>query len=383
MPHYRAVGELPRKRHTRSPWCEELVGEEGFSGPSSLLYHRRSPSAVLGIESVDDGRAPLVPNHPLQPRHLRPALLASGGDPVTGRAVVAGNDHVSICWWAGEAVTSPLYRNAIGDELAYVQTGAARIETAFGTLAVAEGDYAVVPRGTTHRWVVEASAQVLVVEASGGHVEVPERYLTVTGQLREGAPFSERDIRGPAGLGDLGADAVDEAVDVLVRTRTGLSRHRHRSHPFDVVGWDGCLYPWAFQILDFEPITGRIHQPPPVHQTFTGPRFVVCSFVPRLYDYDPQAVKVPYFHANVDSDEVLFYSRGDFMSRKGSGIGAASISLHPAGFTHGPQPGSQEASQDHDRTEEVAVMVDTFDPLRLGPAAVATEDPDYWRSWSR
>jgi homogentisate 1,2-dioxygenase len=357
------------------------MGEQGFSGPSALLYHRRSPSAVLSIEAVDDGRGALVPNHPLLPRHLRPVELDSGADPVTGRSVLAANSHVTICWWAGGAGESPLYRNAVGDELAYVQAGGGRIETSFGTIDAAEGDYVVLPAGTTHRWVTDTATELLLVEAAGGHVEVPERYLTATGQLREGAPYSERDVRGPSGLGDLG-DISADPVDLLVRTRAGLSRHRLAGHPFDVVGWDGCLYPWAFNILDFEPITGRIHQPPPVHQTFAGPRFVVCSFVPRLFDYDPEAVKIPYFHANVDSDEVIFYSRGDFMSRKGSGIGAASVSLHPAGFTHGPQPGSQEASLDKVRTEEVAVMVDTFDPLLLGPAGLATEDPDYWKSWS-
>lgn len=382
MPHYRTVGEVPRKRHIKSPWCEELMGEEGFSGVSSLLYHRRSPSAVLEVEPLDDDRPALVPNHPVLPRHLRPVKLETGPEPVRGRRVLAGNDHVTICWWAGGAETSPLYRNAVGDELLYVQEGGARIETSFGVLEVGAGDYVVIPTGTAHRWVTGPATQLLVLEVAGGHVEVPERYRTAAGQMREGAPFSERDFRGPSAPHDLG-DAGDEPADLLVRTRAGLTRHRLAHHPFDVVGWDGCLYPWAFQILDFEPIAGRIHQPPPVHQTFAGPRFVVCSFVPRLFDFDPQAVKVPYFHANVDSDEVLFYSRGDFMSRKGSGIGATSISLHPGGFTHGPQPGSLEASLDQVRTEEVAVMLDTFDPLLLSPEALGSEDPDYWRSWSR
>jgi homogentisate 1,2-dioxygenase len=198
--------------------------------------------------------------------------------------------------------------------------------------------------------------------------------------MKEGAPFSERDIRGP---GDLPSPSSEEEVPVLVRTRAGMSCHVHAHHPFDVLGWDGCLYPWAFSIHDFEPIVGRLHQPPPVHQTFAGPNFVVCSFVPRLFDFDPDAVKIPYHHANVDSDEVLFYSDGDFMSRAGSGIGRGSISLHPAGFVHGPQPGSLERSLDQDRTGELAVMVDTFRPLALSSAALAVSDPDYPWSWAR
>jgi homogentisate 1,2-dioxygenase len=245
---------------------------------------------------------------------------------------------------------------------------------------VGPGDYVVVPAGTTHRWVVgDGSLGALVIEARG-HVDVPARYLTDRGQHREGAPFSERDLRAPEGPLLAGGDERD--VPVLVRHRGGLSRHVHRHHPFDVVGWDGCLYPWAFSIHDFEPIVGAIHQPPPVHQTFEGPGIVVCSFVPRLYDTHPDAVKVPYHHANVDSDEVLFYSDGDFMSRAGSGIGVGSISYHPAGFVHGPQPGSLERSMDATRTEEVAVMVDTFRPLRVTSAARAVSAEGYHLTWS-
>jgi homogentisate 1,2-dioxygenase len=380
MPRYVSVGDVPRKRHTRTGSTEELLGEEGFAGASSLLYHRRSPSALLAIEAVDDGRPALVSNHPLSPRHLQPVKLGEGGDPVTGRRVLAGNHHVTLCWWAGGAGASPLATSAVGDELAFVHDGSATLETALGALELRPGDHAVIPAGVVHRWVVHGPTQLVLLEAAGGHVDIPARYLTERGQLREGAPYSERDIRVPSA--PLLVDDEGPA-EVLVRTRAGLTRHLRASHPFDVVGWDGCAYPWAFQILDLEPVVGRLHQPPPVHQTFAGPRFVVCAFVPRPYDFDPDAVKIPYHHANVDSDEVLFYSRGDFMSRQGSGIGPASISLHPAGFTHGPQPGSLEASLDQHRTEEVAVMLDTFDPLLLGPDAIATEDPDYWRSWSR
>jgi homogentisate 1,2-dioxygenase len=387
MPHYRQVGSIPRKRHTllrvgegeTAPIAvEELMGLEGFSESSSLLYHRTSPSALSAIEAVDREGVPLHPNLPVTPRHLRPRQLDSSTDLVTGRHVLLGNDTVKFSWVHANG-TSPLYRNAVGDELIYVQSGTAIVESVFGSMEVSAGDYVVVPTSTTHRWVHETAVEALVIEARG-HVRIPARYLTSAGQLVEGAPFSERDVRGPSGelLEGSGRD-----VPVLVRTRAGWSRHVYRDHPFDVVGWDGCLYPWAVSIHDFEPLVGRIHQPPPVHQTFAGPGFVICSFVPRLFDFDPNAVKVPYFHSNVDSDEVLFYSQGNFMSRAGSGIEQGSISLHPAGHIHGPQPGSYEASIDKLSTSEVAVMMDTFAPLGLSTAAEQVNDPSYLSSWNR
>ncbi|HWE55766.1 MAG TPA: cupin domain-containing protein, partial [Acidimicrobiales bacterium] len=301
-------------------------------------------------------------------------------DLVTGRQVLLGNNNVVICR-AAAGRTSELYRNAAGDELVYIQSGTATFESVFGTIEVTTGDYLTIPASTTHRWVIAGGTVVeaLIAEATG-HVGIPARYLTERGQLREGAPFSERDIRPPAG--PLVVDH-DGPVPVLVRSRQGWSRHCHASHPFDVVGWDGCAFPFALSIHDFEPIVGRIHQPPPVHQTFAGPGFVVCSFVPRPFDFDPSAIKVPYHHANVDSDEVLFYSDGDFMSRRGAGIGRGSLTLHPAGFVHGPQPGSVEASAGVDRTEETAVMIDTFSPLMISDAAREAADPDYPWSWAR
>ncbi|MEA2717504.1 MAG: homogentisate 1,2-dioxygenase, partial [Actinomycetota bacterium] len=307
--------------------------------------------------------------------------LPAGGDPVTGRQVLLANDDVVLSWVAADA-GGPRYRNATGDELVYVQAGEAVLESVFGRMAVGAGDYLVVPASTTHRWLLPAGGHLalLVVEARG-HVRPPRRYLSPTGQFLEQAPYCERDIRSPDQL-HFEAEGVNGPVDVVVRHRHGLTRHTLASDPFDVVGWDGCLYPWALSIHDFEPIVGSIHQPPHVHQTFEGRGFVVCSFVPRPYDFHPGAIKVPYHHANVDSDEVIFYSAGDFMSRAGSGIGVGSISLHPGGFVHGPQPGSMERAADQDRTEEVAVMVDTFRPLLLGPAALACTDPDYPWSWS-
>ena len=386
MPFYRCVGDVPRKRHTihhvdGAMAFEELMGTDGFSGASSLLYHRHSPSAIIGIAPLRCAPPTFEANMPLRPHHLRTGQLGNGAsaETVLGRQALLGNEEVSMSFVSASS-SSPLYRNAIGDELIYVQSGSAVLESVFGRMAVGPGDYVIVPMSTTHRWVIadDMVTEMLIV-AAHGHITVPSRYTNTTGQLVEGAPFSERDLRGPAG-----EPVIEEGDDVavLVRTRSGLSIHTHATHPFDVVGWDGCLYPWAFNIADFEPVVGRIHQPPPVHQTFAGNGFVVCSFVPRLFDFDPSAVKVPYHHANVDTDEVLFYSGGDFMSRAGSGIAVGSVSVHPAGFIHGPQPGSHERTIGVDRTGETAVMLDAFSPLGLTSEALAVSDPDYPWSWA-
>jgi homogentisate 1,2-dioxygenase len=386
MPYYRSVGEIPRKRHTqfRSPegglYAEELMGVEGFSSDSALLYHRHLPTAIVNAEVVEDHRGALVANHPLMPRHFRTQDLKSDGqreaDAVTGRRTLFGNSDLTIAFAIATA-PSPLYRNAVGDELLYVQTGSATIETVYGVLEVADGDYVVLPTSTTYRVLPHGETRLYVIEATG-HIGPPKRYLSTKGQFLEHAPYCERDQRGPAE--PLLADGTD--VPVLVRHRAGLTRLTYANHPFDVVGWDGALYPWAFDIRDFEPITGRVHQPPPVHQTFEGPNFVVCSFCPRKVDYHPLSVPVPYNHANVDSDELMFYVGGDYEARKGSGIGIGSLSLHPSGFTHGPQPGAAEASIGVDFFDETAVMIDTFRPLELGETAVSCEDPGYAWTWS-
>ncbi len=386
MPYYRQVGDVPRKRHVAfrdesgHRFHEELMGQEGFSSRSALLYHRFAPSAITAVEPVTPARGDraATPDHPLVPRHVRTGELAAGDDLVTGRHLLMANTDVRVAF-VRSAGSSPLYRSALGDELIYVQSGQATLESVFGAVTAGPGDYVVVPASTTHRWVIEHGEVEALVMESRGHVGPPRRYLSSGGQFLEHAPYCERDLRAPAEP----LTASGEDVDVLVRSPGGWSRHTHRHHPFDVVGWDGHLYPWAFNIADFEPIVGRIHQPPPVHQTFEAPGVVVCSFVPRLFDFHPDAVKVPYHHANTDSDEILFYSDGNFMSRAGSGIGVGSISYHPAGFVHGPQPGSYEASVDRDATGETAVMIDTFAPLGLTDTARAASDPDYPWSWAR
>ena len=396
MAHYRCLGEVPAKRHTQHRdadgrlYYEELMGEEGFSSDSSLLYHRGVPSALVGAEVWELPDQTRVPNHPLKARHLKLHDLETGRAPVTDRRLVLANNDVRISYvvtGGRESGPSPYYRNAIGDECVYVESGSGVVETVFGVIAYRAGDYVVIPRATTHRWVPAEPSRLYAIEANS-HIAPPKRYLSRYGQLLEHAPYCERDLRGPHSLVELvetHADAAD--VDVLVKHRTGAgivgTRMTYATHPFDVVGWDGCLYPYTFNIEDFMPITGKVHQPPPVHQVFEGHNFVICNFLPRKVDYHPLAVPVPYYHSNVDSDEVMFYVAGDYEARKGSGIGLGSMSLHPGGHAHGPQPQAIEASLGAEYFEESAVMVDTFAPLDLGEGGLAVEDPEYAWTWAR
>jgi homogentisate 1,2-dioxygenase len=390
MPYYRQVGEIPPKRHTQfrqpdgSLYTEELMGVEGFSSDSALLYHQYLPTAIVHSEVYEAPAWSRAANHPLKPRHFRTHKLDAGsGDPITGRQHLLANNDCRISYAVADQ-PSPLYRNAIGDECVYVESGTARFESIFGAFDIDRGDYVVIPTSTTYR-IIPTSAEplrTLVVEATG-HIGPPKRYLTRKGQFAEHSPYCERDLRGPV------EPMLEEGTDieVLVQHRgtvngTAWTKFTYAHHPFDVVGWDGCLYPYAFNVADFEPITGRVHQPPPVHQTFEGSNFVICSFVPRKVDYHPLSIPVPYNHANVDSDEVLFYCGGNYEARKGSGIGQGSISLHPSGFTHGPQPGSPERSLGVDFFDELAVMVDTFRPLDLCEPALACEDTGYAWSWA-
>ncbi len=390
MPYYRRLGEVPPKRHTqfRQPdgglYAEELMGQEGFSSDSSLLYHAHPPTAIVAAQEYSPPTSYLAssrrPNLPLLPRHLRTHQLDPvGADPVLGRTYLLANDDVRLSYVVASQ-PGPLYRNATGDECLYVESGAARVESSFGALDIAAGDYLVMPTSVIHR-IVPTSGEplrALVIEASG-HLGPPRRYLSARGQFLEHAPYCERDLRAPTS--PLLVEGT--AAEVYVRHRRGWTRFTYAHHPFDVIGWDGCLYPWGFSLHDFEPITGRVHQPPPVHQTFEGSNFVVCSFVPRKVDYHPRAIPVPYHHHNVDSDEVLFYTGGSYEARRGSGIGQGSISLHPSGFTHGPQPGAVERSLGVEYFDELAVMVDTFRPLDLCEPALSCEDTGYPWSWAQ
>ncbi|WP_327142600.1 homogentisate 1,2-dioxygenase [Nocardia sp. NBC_01327] len=393
MTFYRQVGAVPPKRHTQHRdeqgrlYYEELMGEEGFSGDSSLLYHRGLPPAIVDstVWALPDQRT--YPNHPLRHRHLKLHELFPEGRPaesdiVTGRRLLLGNADVRLSYVAALR-ESPLYRNAIGDELVYIESGSGTVETVFGVLRVHQGHQVLLPRATTHRWLPDGPEplRAYIIEGTG-HITPPKRYLSKYGQLLEHSPYCERDLHGPAEPFEAqGAD-----VEVLVKHRPAGeivgTRLVYAAHPFDVVGWDGCLYPFAFDIADFEPLTGRVHQPPPSHQAFEGNNFVVCNFVPRKVDYHPLSIPVPYYHSNVDSDEIMFYCGGNYEARKGSGIGQGSVSVHPGGYAHGPQPGAYERSIGIEFFDELAVMVDTFHPLQLGAAAQACEDPGYAWTWS-
>ncbi len=317
------------------------------------------------------------PAGPLRPRHLHGAEIEARGDAVTGRVPLLDNADLTLSLARPTEAMGYWYRYADGDQVVFVHEGEGRLESQLGELRYRPGDYLVVPAGTLFRLLPEAGSDTrLLVLAARGHVEPPRRYLNRFGQFLEHSPYCERDLRPPERL-----QTHDEAgeFEVRVEGQGRLTRLVYGHHPLDVVGWDGHLYPYAFNITDFEPITGRLHQPPPVHQTFEGPGFVVCSFVPRLFDYHPQAIPAPYNHQNVDSDEVLYYVRGQFMSRKG--IREGSITQHPRGIPHGPHPGTYEGSIGKAATEELAVMVDTFRPLHLTRQAAALEDRDYPYSW--
>jgi homogentisate 1,2-dioxygenase len=399
MPFYRSVGSVPPKRHTqhRDPegrlYYEELMGEEGFSSDSSLLYHRGVPSGIVDSQVWELPDQSRTPNHPLKPRHLKLHGLfpepgvGEGACPVEGRRLVLGNNDVRIAYVVTGTTASPYYRNAIGDECVYVESGSGVVETVFGVVPYRTQDYVMIPRATTHRWVPAEPSRLYAIEANS-HIAPPKRYLSRFGQLLEHAPYCERDLHGPGEPFVVSTGSADDPrdVEVLVKHRVGGqvvgTRMTYDTHPFDVVGWDGCLYPFTFNLDDYMPITGKIHQPPPVHQVFEGHNFVICNFLPRKVDYHPLSIPVPYYHSNVDSDEIMFYVGGDYEARKGSGIGLGSISVHPGGYAHGPQPSAIEASLGAERFEETAVMIDTFQPLDLGEGGVAAEDPSYAWTWA-
>ena len=383
MPFYHRLGTIPHKRHVQfrqedgSLFHEELMGIHGFAGIQSILYHRHPPTRVARAELVEEVAIEWEDAGPLRHRHFKTADVPAGGDAVGGRVPLMGNADCLVSIVRPTEAMDYWYRFAHGDEMIFVHDGTGLLESQFGDLRYRPGDYLVVPTGVMYRIVPDDGVEqrFLVTEAMG-HIEPPKRYLNRYGQFLEHSPYCERDIRPPE---NLVAHDEEGEFEVRVKARGAISRFVYPHHPLDVVGWDGHLWPYAFNIEDFEPITGRIHQPPPVHQTFDGPGFVVCSFVPRLFDYHPESIPAPYNHSNVDSDEVLYYVEGDFMSRKG--IERASVTVHPNGIPHGPHPGTYEGSIGKEKTEELAVMIDTFRPLRLARTMRDFEDEGYVRSW--
>ncbi len=381
MPYYHTLGRIPRKRHIafRKPdgglYSEHLMGNEGFTGPSSLLYHIHPPTTVKAVKRIRELKYEGEPRRLLKHRHFRTAQIPRGGSATLDRKLVMYNDDIAMLFCVPGDEDQHFYRNAQGDEVVYVVEGEGTLETQFGTLPFTQGDYIVIHRGILHRYRFTKEARLLVFE-SRGYVRPPSRYLNYYGQVVEGAPYSERDFKVPREL-----KTHDEKGDfpVVVKQFNGFQEFILDHHPLDVVGWDGMFYPWAFNINDFEPIVGKVHQPPPVHQTFQGDGFVICSFCPRPYDFHPEAVPAPYNHSNVDSDEMLFYASSEFMSRKGIEYG--SITLHPDGIPHGPHPGRAEASIGAKSTNELAVMMDSFRPMKIAREFVAYEDEQYQFSW--
>ncbi len=384
-PSYHRLGDVPRKRHVahRAPdgqlYHEEVVGLEGFSGRYSILYHRYAPTRVLRIR--EEPAVPPAPSDSVD-QVLRHHLLRTdgrlpeGGDELEGRRVLLWNADLDLAVSTFGDGTGRFTRNGSADEIHYVFSGGGRLESLFGILDYRAGDYVVVPKGTTHRWVPETGGNTHLVIETTGAVRLPHRYQNAEGQLLEHAPYWERDFRRPSELA--ASDEIGE-FDVWVRVGRRTAVYTLDHHPLHVVGWDGHLYPYAFSIHDFEPISGRQHQPPPVHQTFELDGAVICSFVPRRLDDGPDVITAPYNHANLDSDEVLFYVSGDFSSRRGVEPGA--LTWHPRGIPHGPAPGVPEQSIGKTATEELAVMIDTFRPLRLAAAAADLDDPGYPTSW--
>lgn len=379
---YHNLGEIPQKRHVQfrhdeTLLTEEVVGYEGFSGNESILYHLHSPCRIADIrEFTLIEREEWVPGAHVH-RHTRTSAVEQKSDPIFGRQLLMYNADVEMAICKPETDTSAFYRNGEGDEVIFVHEGNGVMETVFGNLPFRQHDYVVIPRGTTYRFRGEAEEQLWFVFYTPGEIETPNRYRNRYGQLLEGAPFSHRDFKPPV---ELETHHEDGEHELIVRVRGGYQRYILDYHPFDVIGWDGYVYPYTFNVHDFEPITGRIHQPPPVHQTFQGQNFVICSFCPRELDYDPEAIPVPYHHSNIQSEEVMYYVSGGGESRKGVEYG--SITLHPSGLPHGPQPGVVESSLGKRRTEDLVVMCDTFRPLRLTNLAGDLDDPSYAYSWN-
>lgn len=384
MSHYYSLGSIPHKRHTQfrqadgSLYSEQLFSTEGFSNDYSILYHIYPPTQIIKTEEPINVQPKIAEEKMLQHRSFEGFNIKPEKDYLQSRKAVLVNNDCSIILAAPQkSCNDYFFKNADADEMIFIHEGTGVVKTQYGELEFDYGDYIVIPRGTIYQIYFNSEANRLFIVESYSPLRFPKGYLTKHGQLMEHAPFCERDIRKPNNL-----QTINETGNFVIKTKKkGILYGLHyANHPFDVVGWDGCCYPYIFSIHDFEPITGRVHQPPPIHQTFDAHNFVVCSFVPRLYDYHPNAIPAPYNHSNIDSDELLYYVDGDFMSRKN--VTRGMMTLHPAGIPHGPHPGAVEKSIGKKETKELAVMVDTFHPLMLTNVALEIENKDYTMSWA-
>ncbi|MEM6643492.1 MAG: homogentisate 1,2-dioxygenase [Bacteroidota bacterium] len=384
MTYYHRLGQIPPKRHTQfrqpdgSLYSEELVSSRGFSGIYSNLYHIHPPTRVQHVGDSYDWKSEIATEYTLKQTHLDTSEVEeTGSDFLEARKVILKNKQVSmaICHPSAHSMDY-YYKNGQADEVIFIHDGNGSLYSQFGRLEIKQGDYVVIPRTTIYKIQWDKGPVKLLIIESVNPVETVKRYRNQLGQLLEHSPYCERDIRPPSEL-----ITEEDAGDYLLKIKHNNQIHEYfyQNSPFDLVGWDGYLYPYALSIHDFEPITGRIHQPPPVHQTFQAEGFVICSFVPRLFDYHPQAIPAPYNHSNIDSDEVLYYVEGNFMSRKG--ISRGSFTLHPGGLPHGPHPGTVEKSIGAKETEELAVMLDTFGPIYVTKEGLQYVDPNYPLSW--
>jgi homogentisate 1,2-dioxygenase len=383
MPHYHKLGNIPHKRHTqfRKPdgtlYAEQLVSTEGFSDTYSLVYHNHAPTKVVKIDEPYEMAPKIAIAKNLQHRSFLGFNVKPENDFLQSRKYVLANDDVYIALAAPqESMKGYFFKNSGAHEMIFVHEGEGTLKTMYGNIDFKYGDHLIIPRGIIYQMIFNTTENRLFILESAHPYRFPKRYMNSAGQLLEHSPYCERDIRKPDVL-----ESHDAYGDFLVKIKRDdmIFPYHYATHPFDLVGWDGYHFPYAFSIHDFEPITGRVHQPPPVHQTFETPAFVVCAFVPRMYDYHPDSIPAPYNHSNVDSDEVLYYVDGDFMSRKH--VERGMISLHPTGIPHGPHPGAVEKSIGKQSTSELAVMVDTFKPLKLTEEALDIEDRSYYRSW--
>lgn len=400
MPYYYKLGEFPQQRHVqfRRPdgalYSEELFGTEGFVGPSSTMYHIHPPTQVSGWKVLYKTKPEYVEEDVMRMRHSKTAQMKANGDSITGRVVLFGNSDVEMAVCVPKDQMSYHYKNGQGDECLFVHFGSGTVYTMFGTLKFHKKDYIVIPKGTIYRieWNELADADrpanytkaempfgkfVCFETANGSHIGPPPRYVSkANGQFLEHAPYCERDLRVPEL--PLTYDQSGE-FEVRIKARDCVHSYVYSYHPLDVVGWDGCYYPYCFNIDDFAPIVGKLHMPPPIHQTFEGHNFVICSFCPRVLDFHPNAIPIPYNHSNIDSDEILYYVEGNYKARRGIEVG--SISLHPQGIPHGPHPGTVELSLGKTHTDELAVMCDTFRPMFPTKAALGIDDLSYPESW--